>query len=92
MKFVVRPHHIISLGGYIVEIEFPYRNIIVVNTTPEPIKIEIPVFTEDWIQEHKDLGLDIIPVKEEDNFLRMWRKEKARLEQIKSEFEENNIQ
>ncbi|MCK9151454.1 energy-converting hydrogenase B subunit P [Methanobacterium alcaliphilum] len=92
MKFVVRPHHIISLGGYIVEVEFPYRNIIVVNPTPEPIKIEIPVFTEDWIQEHQDLGLDITPVKEEDNYLRMWRKEKARLEQIKSKILENTEQ
>lgn len=88
MKFVVRPHHILSLGGYIVETEFPYRNIIVVNPTPEPIKIEIPVFKEDWIQEHQELGLDIIPVKEEDNYLRMWRKEKARLEQIKSQIGE----
>ncbi len=86
MKFVVRPHHILSLGGYIVETEFPYRNLIVVNATPEPIKLEVPVFSEEWIQEHRDLGLDIIPVTEEDNYLRMWRKEKARLEQIKSEF------
>ena len=85
MKFVVRPHHIISLGGYIVETEFPYRNIIVVNPTPESIKIELPVFSEEWIEEQRLLGLDITPVKEEDNYLSMWRKEKARLDKIKSE-------
>jgi energy-converting hydrogenase B subunit P len=90
MKFVIRPHHIISLGGYIVEMEFPFRNLIVVNSTPEPIKLEVPVFSEDWIQEHRDLGLDITPVTEEDNYLRMWRKEKARLEQIKAEFEKDS--
>ncbi|MBU4534738.1 MAG: energy-converting hydrogenase B subunit P [Euryarchaeota archaeon] len=85
MKFIVRAHHILSLGGYIVELEFPYRNIIVVNPTPEPIKIEIPVFDEEWIEEHRNLGLQIIPVKEEDNYLAMWRKEKAKLEKIKAE-------
>ena len=85
MKFIVRAHHILSLGGYIVELEFPYRNIIVVNPTPEPIKIEIPVFDEEWIEEHRNLGLQIIPVKDEDNYLAMWRKEKAKLEKIKAE-------
>ena len=39
MKFVVRSYHIISLGGYIVEWDFPYRNLIVVNKTNEPIVI-----------------------------------------------------
>ncbi|MBO6274505.1 MAG: energy-converting hydrogenase B subunit EhbP, partial [Methanobrevibacter sp.] len=26
MKFVMRPYHMVSLGGYIVEWDFPYRN------------------------------------------------------------------
>ncbi len=29
-----------SLGGYIVETDFPYRNVIVVNKTAEPIKLK----------------------------------------------------
>ncbi|KZX14008.1 energy-converting hydrogenase B subunit EhbP [Methanobrevibacter filiformis] len=85
MKFVVRAWHIISLGGYIVERNFPYRNIIVVNKSDEPIKIEIPVFTEDWIDSQRELGLDIIPVKDEDSFLRLFRKAKADLESLKPE-------
>ena len=36
MKFVMRPYHMVSLGGYIVEWDFPYRNLIVVNKTSEP--------------------------------------------------------
>ena len=44
MKFVMQPKHMVSLGGYIVETQFPYRNLIVINKTSEPIKIEIPVF------------------------------------------------
>jgi energy-converting hydrogenase B subunit P len=80
MKFVVRPQHIISVGGYIFETEFPYRNIIVVNPTEEPIKIEIPIFSVDWIEEHRKLGLEITPLKEEDTFLTAFKKAKAKLD------------
>ncbi len=85
MKFVVRPMHILSIGGYIVETQFPYRNLIVVNPTEEPIKIDIPVFTEDWIKEHRQLGLEITPIKEEDNFLSNFRKAKVKLDRLKEE-------
>ncbi|NYB27482.1 MAG: energy-converting hydrogenase B subunit EhbP [Methanobacteriaceae archaeon] len=85
MKFVVTPFHIISVGGYIVETDFPYRNIIVVNPTEEPIKIDIPIFSEDWIERHRDLGLEIIPVKEEDTFLSNFRRAKVKLDKLKSE-------
>lgn len=84
MKFVVRSYHIISLGGYIVEWDFPYRNLIVVNKTNEPIKIEIPVFDEEWIKETRKLGLDVIPVKYDDNYLVMYKKAHAELDKIKS--------
>ncbi len=80
MKMVIRPHHIMSLGGYIVEWDFPYRNLIVVNPTDEPIKIEVPVFDEDWIEEHRKLGLRITPVGYEDNYLSLWKREKSKLE------------
>lgn len=83
MKFVVRAQHIVSLGGYIVERNFPYRNIILVNKTLEPIKVEIPVFHEEWIEEHRNLGLDVIPIKEDESFLTLFRKAKADLELIK---------
>lgn len=79
MKMVIRPHHIMSLGGYIVEWDFPYRNLIVVNPTDEPIKIEVPVFDEDWIEEHRKLGLRITPVGYEDNYLSLWKREKSKL-------------
>lgn len=85
LKFVVRAHHIVSLGGYIVERNFPYRNVILVNKTSKPIKAEIPVFNEEWINEHKDLGLDVILVKDDDSFLSLFRKTKADLDLIKAE-------
>ncbi len=85
MKFVVRAMHIISVGGYIVETQFPYRNLIVVNPTEEPIKIDIPIFTEDWIAEHRELGLDITPIKENESFLSNFRKAKIKLDKLKDE-------
>jgi energy-converting hydrogenase B subunit P len=85
MKIVIRPHHIISLGGYIVETDFPYRNVIVVNPTAEPIKLEVPVFSEEWIEEQRQLGLELTPLTEEDNYLSNFRKAKAKLEKLKAE-------
>lgn len=84
MKFVVRPLHIISVGGYIVEVDFPYRNIIVVNPTEEPIKIDIPIFSTEWIDEHRKLGLEIIPTEDDDSFLKAFKKAKAKLDALKA--------
>ena len=84
MKFVMQPKHMVSLGGYIVEPQFPYRNLIVINKTSEPIKIEIPVFDESWIEEHRELGLEVIPVSKEDNYLKMWKRAHAELDKIRN--------
>ena len=84
MKFVVRAQHIVSLGGYIVERNFPYRNIILVNKTLEPIKAEVPVFNEKWVEEHRDLGLDVILVKEDESFLKLFKKAQNDLKLLKN--------
>lgn len=84
MKFVVRPYHIISLGGYIVEWDFPYRNVIVANHTAEPIKIDLPLIEEDWFEDNNKLGLDITPVTYEDNFLAVFKREHAKLDATKA--------
>lgn len=67
------------------ETDFPYRNIIVVNPTEEPIKIDIPIFSEDWIERHRQLGLEIIPIKEEETFLSNFRRAKVKLDKLKAE-------
>ena len=77
---MVRPHHLVSLGGYIVERNFPYRNVILVNKSDEPIKAEVPVFNEEWIDEHRNLGLEVILVGDDDSFLSLFRKAKADLD------------
>lgn len=85
MKILIRPLHIMSLGGYIVETEFPYRNVIVVNPTEEPIKLEVPVFSEEWLEEQRKLGLELTPLTDDDNYLSQFRKAKAKLEKLKEE-------
>lgn len=67
------------------ETDFPYRNVIVVNPTTEPIKLEVPVFHEEWIEEQRQLGLELTPLVEEDNYLSNFRKAKAKLEKLKAE-------
>jgi energy-converting hydrogenase B subunit P len=57
----------------------------VVNTTEEPIKLEVPVFSEEWIEEHRHLGLELIPLTYEDNYLSNFRKAKAKLDKLKAE-------
>lgn len=91
MKFALRPYHVISLGGYIVETDFPYRNLIVVNKTAETIKFEIPVFDESWIQTHRDLGLDVITVSDDESFLNKFKKAQAELQVIKSKAEKDML-
>lgn len=91
MKFALRPYHVISLGGYIVETDFPYRNLIVVNKTAETIKFEIPVFDESWIQTHRDLGLDVITVSDDESFLNKFKKAQAELQVIKSKVEKDMV-
>jgi len=68
-----------------VETEFPYRNVIVVNPTEEPIKLEVPVFNEEWLEEQRKLGLELTPLTDEDNYLSQFRKAKAKLERLKEE-------
>ncbi len=87
MKFVIRPYHIMSLGGYIVEYDFPYRDLIIVNETPEEIKFEIPVFDGSYIEEYENLGLKVIPVSEHDSYLNLYKKAHAELDALKAKLD-----
>ena len=87
MKFVIRPYHIMSLGGYIVEYDFPYRDLIIVNETPEEIKFEIPVFDGSYIEEYEKLGLKVIPVSEHDSYLNLYKKAHAELDALKAKLD-----
>ncbi|WP_423791916.1 energy-converting hydrogenase B subunit EhbP [Methanocaldococcus indicus] len=86
-KMVILPKMVLALGGYIRETvfpytdveglkPFPYRNIIVGNPLNESVKIEVPVYDEDWIEKHKQLGLIIVTVNEDDDFVGLFKKVK----------------
>ena len=37
------------------------------------IKIEVPVYDEGWIERHKKLGLIVVPVNEDDDFVGLFQ-------------------
>ncbi|MDO5825458.1 MAG: hypothetical protein BZ137_06825 [Methanosphaera sp. rholeuAM130] len=81
MKIVLRAHHIISLAGYIVELRTSFRNLIVVNHSDEPIKLEVPVLYDGWIEDHEALGLEVIPIMDDGDFLVQFQMAKHRLDE-----------
>ncbi|MBO7718841.1 MAG: energy-converting hydrogenase B subunit EhbP, partial [Methanosphaera sp.] len=58
-----------------------FRNLIVVNHTDEPIKLEVPVLYDGWIEDHKDLGVEIIPLMDDDDFLVQFQMAKHKLDE-----------
>ncbi|MEO2116861.1 MAG: energy-converting hydrogenase B subunit P [Methanocaldococcus sp.] len=89
-KMVLLPRMTMALGGYIRETTFPYegddevkpfpyRNVIVGNPTDEPIKIEVPAYDEGWIERHKKLGLIVVPVNEDDDFVGLFQMVKEKV-------------
>jgi energy-converting hydrogenase B subunit P len=89
MKIVLREHHIIGLGGYIVELRTSFRNLIVVNHSDEPIKLEVPVLNDDWIEEHEALGLEVIPVMDDSYYLVTFQMAKHKLDEERKALEGN---
>ena len=89
MKIVLREHHIIGVAGYIIEWNTSFRNLIVVNHSDEPIKLEVPVLNDEWIEEHEALGLEVIPVYDGDDFLTMWQMAKDKLDKERKEVASN---
>lgn len=88
MKIVLRAHHIISLAGYIVELRTSFRNLIVVNHSDEPIKLEVPVLNDQWIEEHEALGLEVIPVNDDGDFLVQYQIAKHKLDEERKQLAE----
>ena len=89
MKIVLREHHIIGLGRYIVELRPSFRNLIVVNHSDEPIKLEVPVLNDDWIEEHEALGLEVIPVMDDSDYLVTFQMAKHKLDEERKALEGN---
>jgi energy-converting hydrogenase B subunit P len=66
MKYVFEPGKVINLGGYICEIvaHLPYRDLVVGNPFNEPIKIDVPIYSEQMVDAIKEKGLVVREVAE----------------------------
>lgn len=58
-KFIVPEKEVINLGGYILEnvAKLGYRDVIVGNPLKEPVKIYVPIYSENDVVAIEDLGL-----------------------------------
>lgn len=80
---VLLPKLTMSLGGYIRETvsiydedgvkKFPHRNVVVGNPTDSPIKIDVPAYDENWVERHKELGLIVVTVEDDQDFVGIFK-------------------
>lgn len=58
-KFILPSKKVQNMGGYLVEnnFEFPFRDLVVGNPTNENIKIPVPIYTMDEVEQIKQLGI-----------------------------------
>ena len=66
MKFTVEPGKVLNLGGYIVEnvAKLPYRDLVVGNQLKEPVKIDVPIYSEQMVNAIRESGLIVRAVRE----------------------------
>jgi len=85
-KFIMLPKMVINLGGYIVEnrANLGYRDVIVGNPTDESIKIYVPIYSEENVEDIEKLGLLVHRLTEDENFV-------EEIEIIKRKVEERKI-
>ena len=66
MKYVFESGKVINLGGYICELvaNLPYRDLVVGNPFKEPVKIDVPIYSEQMVDAIREKGLIVRPVDE----------------------------
>lgn len=66
MKYLFEAGKVINLGGYICEIvaKLPYRDVVIGNPFKEPVKIDVPIYSEEMVDAIRELGLVVRPVKD----------------------------
>jgi len=78
-KFILFPKDVQNMGGYIVEnvAKLGYRDIIVGNPTDEPIKVDIPVYSEETVKKYEELGIVVYRMKTDESLISALDKVKA---------------
>ncbi len=87
MKYLFEPGKVINLGGYICEpvAKLDYRDVVVGNPLDEPVKIDIPIYSEEMVDAIRDLGLVVRPVKEGEDLVRAIEVVKKAMESMETE-------
>jgi len=82
MKFTVEPGRVFNLGGYIVEnvAKLPYRDLVVGNHLKEPVKIDVPIYSEQMVMAIRESGLVVRPVREGEDLVGAINRVKKALE------------
>ena len=86
-KMVFDPKRVQNLGGYIVESEanLPYRDVVVGNPNDFDVKIEVPIYSEEMLEELKEEGLIVEPIYAGDSLKEAMERVKARIGVRKNE-------
>jgi len=66
MKYYFESGKVINLGGYICEIvaHLPYRDLVVGNPTKEPVKIDVPIYSEQMVDAIREKGMIVRTVQD----------------------------
>ena len=80
-KFTFDPKRVQNLGGYINEIKanLPYRDVVVGNPNDYEVKIEVPIYSEEMIEDIKENGLLVEPIYAGDSLKEAIDKMKAKI-------------
>ncbi len=80
-KFILPAKKVINLGGYIVEsyYEFPFRDVVVGNPTDENIKIPVPIYTMEEVEQIKALGIIVYEMKAGESLVEALQKVKDKV-------------
>lgn len=80
-KFILPAKKVINLGGFIVEnhFAFPFRDLVVGNPTDENIKLPVPVYGMEEVEEMKELGVVVYEMKEGESLAEALKKVKDQL-------------
>jgi energy-converting hydrogenase B subunit P len=91
MKYLFEPGKVINLGGYICELvaKLPYRDAVVGNPLDEPVKIDVPIYSEAMIEAIREKGLIVRTVEDGEDLVDAINRVKKAVEGIRGKGDES---
>ncbi len=86
MKYLFEPGKVINLGGYICELmaKLPYRDVVVGNPLDEPVKIDVPVYSEAMVEAIGEKGLIVRTVEDGEDLVDAINRVKKAVNEIRA--------